>query len=71
MHMARDDDTNQKQVCTVHKKYTSIYTPYSLSGEFTASRCGTKPQRVINESASHSIEIMCVAHGEVIYAILT
>jgi len=33
--MAQDDDTKQKRVCTVHKKYTSIYTPYSLSSEFT------------------------------------
>jgi len=46
--MARDDDTNQKRVCTVHKKYTSIYTPYSLSSEFTTPKCGTKPQRLID-----------------------
>jgi len=64
VHMARDDDTKQKRVCTVHKKSTSIYTPYSLSGESTAFRCGTKPQRLFNEDASHTIECMCVAQSK-------
>jgi len=35
----------------VHKKYTSIYTLYSLSGEFTTPKCGTKPQRLMNVGA--------------------
>jgi len=49
--MARDNDMRQKRVCTVHKKYTRIYTPYSLSSEFTAPKCDTKPQRLINVGA--------------------
>jgi len=38
VRLARDDDTNQMngisipdKCASVHKKYTSIYTPYSLS----------------------------------------
>jgi len=42
-----------------------------LVGELTTYKGGTKPQRLLNEGASHTIECMCIAHGEVIYAILT
>ena len=60
VHMALDDDTNQKRVCTVHKKYTSIYTPYSLSSEFTTPKCGTKPQRLLKIEV-HSTQLTVCA----------
>jgi len=66
VHIARDDDTKQKRVCTVHKKYTSIYTPYSLSGEFTACRCGTKPQRLLM-SVRRTVMRLCAWHMEKLY----
>jgi len=53
--MARDDDTNQMRGINIPdecawctKRIYKYNTPYSLSGEFTASRCGTKPQRLFN-----------------------
>jgi len=46
-----------------HKEYTSIYTPYSLM-EFTTYKGGTKPQRLLNEGAQHSIERMCIAQSK-------
>jgi len=35
-----------RRMCIVHKKYTSIYTPYSISRWVHTSKRGTKPQRL-------------------------
>jgi len=42
-----------------------------LVGEFTTYKGGTKPQRLLNAGAQHTIECMCIARGGIIYAILT
>jgi len=40
--------------------------PYSLSGEFTASRCGTKPQRLLM-SVRRTVLRLCAWHMEKLY----
>jgi len=58
--------------CTFMYQEYIIYTRLThLVGEFTTCRSGAKPQRLLNEGASHTIECMCIAHGEVINAIPT
>jgi len=59
---------------SVHRCTRSIQVYIRLThlvGELTTYKGGTKPQRLLNEGARHSIECMCIAHGGVIYAILT
>jgi len=53
----------------VHK-YIIMHLTH-LVGEFTTYNGGTKPQKLLNKGASHTIECMSIAYGEVIYAILT
>jgi len=49
----------------IHQRCRSIYIRLThLVGEFTASRCGTKPQTLLNEGASHKIECMCIAQSK-------
>jgi len=66
--MARDDDANHMRglsipdECAWCTRSIQVYVRLThLVGEFTASRCGTKPQRLFNEGTSHTIECMCVA----------
>jgi len=55
----------------VHRCTKSIQVYIRLThlvGKFTAYKCGTKPQRLFNEGASHTIECMCsTIKGEKLY----
>jgi len=50
----------------MHSEIWRIYTPYSLSGEFTASRCGTKPQRLLM-SVRRTVLRLCAWHMDKLY----
>jgi len=71
VHMARDDDTNQMNgisipdECAWCTRSIQVYIRLThLVGEFTAYKCGAKPQRLLNEGASHTIECMCIAQSK-------
>jgi len=52
-------------MCVVHKKSIQVYIRLThLVGEFTTYKRGTKPQRLLNGGASHTIECMCIAQSK-------
>ena len=48
----------------MHQKYHVYIRLTHLVGEFTAYKCGTKPQRLFKEGASHTIECVCIAQSK-------